>query len=84
MVGCGTISALLLSRIGWSEYLLVDLILNQISVLMIILGIGIFLYQGELNPVGIVFTVIGLLLVGLGMHFHSSVSEDKLDNSSMH
>lgn len=83
LTGFGTISALWLSRVGWSRHLFVDLILNQISVLMIILGIGVFLFKGELNPVGIPMTIIGLLLAGLGMHFHSPVAEDELDESNM-
>lgn len=83
LTGSGIISALWLSRVGWSRHLIVDLILNQISVLMIILGIGFFLFDGGLNPEGIISAIIGLLLVGLGINYHSPVDVDELDGSNM-
>jgi hypothetical protein len=78
LTSTGTIMVVLLSRIGWSRHLLVDLILNQISILLIILGIGAFCFKESLNHVGIYMALIGLLLAGLGMHFHSSITADDL------
>jgi len=67
----GALCTLLFSRAGWSENPMLDLFLNRISILIAVVGLGIFLLG--VNSLGILLTGIGLVLVILGVYFHSPV-----------
>lgn len=75
----GATSIVILSRVGWSESVWIDLLFNQISVILILVGFGIlFLYTvyGFLFPqLGISGVIVGIVLASLGMVFQSSPPE---------
>ena len=78
LVSSGVVTVVWFSNIGWSQLVLVDLLLNQISVLLTYIGLGVFVLGDSLNPLGILMTLIGLGLVGLGRHFHSPIPLDQI------
>ena len=77
----GSIFTLFFSRIGWSKFPLVDLLLNRISILLMIGGLtleavniifeGNLYFQDVLSGFGI--TIIGGILWLLGIRFQSSI-----------
>lgn len=79
----GSIFTLFLSRLGWSESWVIDLLLNRLSILFMIGGLtlevsniflGNLLYSQELSY-GYVVTIIGIILWLLGVRFQSSTIE---------
>lgn len=75
----GATSIIVFSRVGWSKSRWIDILLNQGSIILTLIGFGIlFLYIAYevLSPQTGVFTVvIGIILAGLGMILQSPTSE---------
>lgn len=75
----GGTSIVIFSRIGWSESLWKDILLNQISIVLTIIGFGIlFLYAAygfSFPQLGVFAVVTGIVLAGLGIIFQSSIPE---------
>jgi hypothetical protein len=75
----GILSTVLFSRIGWSQSAMLDLLLNRVSILLTITGLGFgwgstlfeVYWRSKLLSLGQVFTIIGIILVGLGIRFQS-------------
>jgi len=77
LVGSGGILAMVCSRIGWSQTFLIDLLLNQVSVAIILLGQGIFALGKAVNPMGTYIFIFGIVLAALGMKFTSPIPLDE-------
>ena len=72
----GATSIVILSRIGWSKFVWIDFLFNQISIILILAGFGIlFLYTAygfSFFQLGISGVIGGIILAGLGMFFQTS------------
>jgi len=83
LVLLGAIFAFIFSRIGWSKFSLVDLLLNRLSMVFIVGGttleVGNVLFEGSLYPHDISYgygtSIVGVILWLLGLYFHSSIIE---------
>lgn len=80
-VGFGTVLSVIFSRLGWHKSLLIDFLLNQLSILLTLLGfVGVTsdFVMGEADESTLLMILIifcGLFLAGLGMKFSDSPSE---------
>lgn len=72
----GVLCNLLFSRVGWSQNPVLDLFLNRISILITVVGLGIFLLN--VNSLGILLTGVGLMLVIFGMYVHSPIPLEQM------
>jgi hypothetical protein len=76
-IGTGVFLALFCSQVGWSETFMIDLIFNQLSVVIILVGIGTFALGKTSNPVGFYIFMLGIIMAIIGMKLHSPVSLDE-------
>lgn len=77
----GGFSVVLFGRLGWSESILIDFVLNRLSIISII--VGLILVWLELNSTYLsnqscymIFFIAGIILALLGMLFQSPVPDD--------
>ena len=76
-IGIGGFLALICSQVGWSETFVIDLIFNQLSVVIILAGIGIFTLGKTIVPMGAYIFILGLIMAIIGMKLHSPISLDE-------
>ena len=80
-IGFGTVLSVIFSRLGWNRSLLVDFLLNQLSILLTLFGfvwLSSDFVKGALDVFSLVKILIifcGLFLAGLGMKFSDSPPE---------
>lgn len=85
-IGAGAVLAVWFSRLGWNESLLIDFVLNQLSVVMVLggfIGTGISLMGSGLNLSVLPFILVvwvGIVLAGLGMKYSTPSNTHKQDN----
>ncbi len=79
---CGGILAMKISRVGWSQIYWRDLIFNQLSIVVTILGISIVFLSNPINSLGAFLTFGGIILIGLGNKFHSPIPVNELPQDS--
>ena len=77
----GGFSVVLFGRVGWSESILIDFVLNRLSIISII--VGLILVWLKLNSTYLddqsyymIFFIVGIILAILGMLFQSPVPDD--------
>lgn len=75
----GATSIVIFSRIGWSKSLWKDILLNQVSIVVTVIGFGILflyaVYGFSLPQLGVFAVVTGLILAVLGIVSQSSIPE---------
>ncbi|MCB8927799.1 MAG: hypothetical protein H6652_19470 [Ardenticatenaceae bacterium] len=76
-IGIGVFSTFC-SQVGWSNILIIDLIFNQLSVVIILVGIGVFALGKTINPIGSYIFILGIIMAIIGMKIHSPISLDKV------
>ncbi len=77
----GSFSVVLFGRLGWSESILIDFLLNRLSIISIV--VGLILAWFELNSTYLggqsyfaIFFIAGIILALLGMLFQSPLPDD--------
>jgi|GEM_PF-6771928 len=77
----GAFSFILFGRLGWSESMLIDFLLNRLSIILIIVGLG--LMSLRLNSTihfernyYVFFFIAGTILALFGMLFRSPIPDD--------
>ncbi len=72
-------SGIVFNRLGWSQNLLIDILFNQVSIILSVMGyVLVFLYvqcnyDESIMNIGILMIVVSFVFVWVGIKFHSPV-----------